>query len=564
MLKKLYIKDYALIDELSVKLGPGLNILTGETGTGKSIIIGALSLLLGERTNTDVIRQGAKVAVVEGFFNVPSSSRWDTALKDKIDLTPDGLLLRREVHETGRSRAFANDSPIPNTLLSNIGDLLIDLHGQHAHQTLLNMQHHLDYLDNFGVDSGLLQHLKESYKRFKSLTSKLENLREKESRLQEKRELLEFQLQEIDKANPREGEEESLELEERTLQNSERLLQTSRIISDLLYDGEGSVSEKLSTVETDLARLSGVDTVFEKWMKDCESARITAEEIVNSFQAYVSRVEFDPQRMEEVRERLGLFSRLKKKYGGSIEQVNQFRERIRDELVQIETMGDEIEEIANELEEEQEKLSIFCRNVSELRKKIISELTDKTIKVMEELGLKNSMFDVVLKQKEESQGPVQIESKHFSVSSRGIDSAEFLISLNPGEYPKSLSRIASGGEISRIMLALKAVLAEADEIPVLVFDEIDTGISGRIARVVGKNLREVAKKHQVICITHLPQIASMGELHFCVEKKVKANRSQTTIRPLNTEEKVVEIAKLIGGEEISESAIQSARELLGA
>ncbi len=562
MLKKLIIQDYALIDKLNIEFGPGLNILTGETGTGKSIIIGALSLLLGERTGSDVIRQGADMAVVEGWFQIPASFRWEL-IDGKID-TKDELLLRREVHRSGRSRAFANDSPIPNTVLAAIGDLLIDLHGQHAHQTLLHERYHLDYLDNFGVEKGLLQELKESYARFKSLTTELKGLQEKEAILQEKLELLEFQVQEIDRADPQEGEDEALELEDRKLRNSEKLFQTAKMLNDLLYDGEGSVSERFATAETSLAGLKGVDLVFDKWAKECESARIAAEEIAKGFQSYISKIEFDPQRLDEIRERLGLFSRLKKKYGGSMKQVLEFRDKAKKELDQIDTLEKDIGRITNELNDERDRLARTCQKVSQLRKNLSSDLAQKTLEALSELGLKNGIFNVRILQKENVQGPIPIEVKRYNVSARGIDTAEFLISLNPGEEPKPISKIASGGEISRIMLALKTVLAEADEIPVLVFDEIDTGISGRIARVVGKNLKDVAVKHQVICITHLPQIASMGDIHFRVDKEVVDKRSRTTIRRLQQDEQVVEIAKLIGGEKITESALQSARELLNS
>jgi len=562
MLKNLYIKDYALIDELRVKFGSGLNILTGETGTGKSIIIGALSLLLGERTPTDVIRQGAEMAIVEGLFNISSQSRWKKIIEEKIDLSSDELLLRREIHRSGRSRAFANDSPITNTVLSTMGDFLIDLHGQHTHQTLLNTKCHLDYLDNFGLDAKHIEQMGTTHKKFKSLIVELAHLKEVESGLQEKRELFSFQVQEIEKINPREGEEASLETEDRQLSNCERLIEASRKLKDLLYDAEGSVSEKLSIAENAFIGLSNVDTIFKEWGRECESARIAAEEVANAFQAYVSKIDYNPSRLEEVRERLGHFHRLKIKYGGDIEQVLQFLEKRKKELEKLETVVGEIDRVANELEEERKKISILSKDISDKRGMIISDLTKKTVSVLEELGLGNAIFHVVITQQEDPNGPVKIGSKSYKLNARGIDSAEFFISLNPGESPKPLAKIASGGEISRIMLALKSVLAEADEIPILVFDEIDSGISGRIARVVGKNLKEVSKRHQVICITHLPQIASLSELHFCVEKEITANRTRTTIRPLNQEEKVVEIAKLIGGDQISESTLQSARELL--
>ncbi|MBN2031308.1 DNA repair protein RecN [bacterium] len=561
MLKTLSIKNYALIDVMVVEFGPGLNILTGETGAGKSIILGALSMLLGERVKTDVIRQGSSIAVVEGLFEKEVLSHL-TDFKDQIDFGEDGLLLRREVHQSGRTRSFANDSPISNSLLAEIGDRLIDLHGQHAHQSLLKVDQHLEVLDNFGVDQTLRNQVKASYKKVKQIRAELEKLNRKEKELREKRELLEFQVQDIAKVDPTLGEEDELEQEERILRNSEKLFQASMLINDLLYDGEGSVSEKLSLAHDVLTDIADVDVVFKNWIKECETARISAEEIATAFQTYVSKIEFNPQRLEEVRERLGLLSVLKKKYGGTIEQVIQFLEYGKKELEQIETLGDDIERLNTEWIAENRELTRLCEALSKNRKTIGSDLEKRTIESLGELGLKNGIFKIVMTLNENPNGWIRINNKPVSVSERGVDRVEFIISLNPGEKPKPLNSVASGGEISRIMLALKTVLAEADAIPVLVFDEIDTGISGRIARVVGKNLKDVSGKHQVICITHLPQIASISDIHYRVEKKVKDERSHTTIRRLNEKERVMEIAKLIGGEKVTESALQSARELL--
>jgi DNA repair protein RecN (Recombination protein N) len=561
MLHRLYIKDYALISEMAVEFGPGLNILTGETGAGKSIIIGALSLLLGERARSDVIRKGTSMAVVEGLFDPPAGSRWES-LREDFENHPDGLLLRREVHATGRSRAFANDSPISNTLLSSIGDLLIDLHGQHAHQTLLNADRHLDYLDNYGLTPSLLDNLKASYRKFRSLSSELEGLQEKDKRLKEMQELLDFQVQEIAQADLKPGEDNALEHEERLLRNSERLFQVSEELSHLLYSGEGSVAEKMAMAEQSLSGFNDVDERFAEWAKECESARIAVEEMVGSIQSYVAKVEFSPEKLEEIRERLGLITRLKKKYGGTIEEVLRFFHASKEQLDQIVTIEDQIQRVSGALEEERQVLGKICEKASEDRKKAAVGLEASTIKTLQELGLEKGIFQIEHKHKEDPNGSIEIDSKQFAVHERGIDSAEFHISLNPGEDPKPLAKIASGGEISRIMLALKSVLAEADEIPILVFDEIDTGISGRIASVVGNKLRDVSYKHQVICITHLPQIASKGSRHFSVEKRISKERSVTTIRLLKPKERVQEIAKLIGGEKITESALQGARELL--
>jgi DNA repair protein RecN (Recombination protein N) len=563
MLRKLYIKNYALIDEMHIEFAPGLNILTGETGAGKSIIIGALSLLLGEKVKQNIIRQGCNMAVVEGLFAIPTSlDLASLTTKNSIDLCEDGLLLRREVHETGRTRSFANDSPISNTLLSRIGDLLIDLHGQHAHQTLLKIDNHLDYLDRFGTNSNILSGVKESFKKFQTLKKELYLLREKESQLKEKHELLLFQVEQIHKANPKSGEEDKLMQDEKILSNSEKLIRISTEILENLYDGDGSISEKLSHAENNLNSLASVDPLFDRWNKECESIRISIEEIVKSLQMYIAKVEHDPQKLESIRERLALFSSLKKSYGGSMEQVIKFWEKNSNELKQIDTVADDICRLTSEYEEEKKNLSRLCLEVSRERKSTAKKLAEQTISHLKELGLNKSRFSISMCTTENQDGPIRIGTNNFTVSARGIDLVEFMISMNPGEDLKPLAHVASGGEISRIMLALKSVLADTDEIPILVFDEIDSGISGRIAWVVGKNLKTVSGSHQVICITHLPQIASMGDIHFNVSKDVIAGRSVTKIHSLKQEERVMEIAKLIGGEQVTEASIQSARELL--
>lgn len=563
MLKKLHIQNYALIEKLDIHFGPGLTILTGETGAGKSIIIGALSLLLGERAKTDVIRKGASMAVVEGYFHAPETREWQQIARDN-EFSGEELLLRREIHDSGRSRAFVNDSPVSITLLSTIGDLLVDLHGQHAHQTLLKDDKHLDYLDNFGVGFELRERMSQSYKRYRSLNNQLETLKQQDADLRKKQELLEFQVQEIEKADPKPGEEEALEKEERILQNSEKLFQASNELTDLLYDGEGSVIERISTAESSLSALKDVDDLFIKWKNDCESVRITVQEMIHSLQDFVDKIEFNPERLEEIRERLGLFTRLKKKYGATIGEVLDFYVASKSELSQLESIEDEMAQATKALEEERVRMTQIAQELSEKRKTLALELESMIIAALEELGLKKGVFRIDLNQKPAPDGPVCVDGKCYAVESRGIDLAEFFISLNPGEDPKPLAKVASGGEISRIMLALKTVLAEADDIPVLVFDEIDTGISGRIASVVGKNLKDVAEKHQVVCITHLPQIASAGESHFSVRKVIKGERSLTRVQSLSDEERIQEIAKLIGGETVSESAIQSAKELLQA
>ncbi|MCD6117187.1 DNA repair protein RecN [bacterium] len=561
MLKKLYIRNYALINELETDFHAGLNIITGETGAGKSIIIGAMGLLLGDRAQKDSVRQGAEKAVVEGVFYVPKAAAAE-AVKNLIELDRDELIIRREVFSNGRSRAFVNDSPVTGAVLSQIGNSLADLHGQHAHQALLNADTHIRYLDSFGMDKDLLDKLNDSFSRFTALNRKLEKLVSLQKTAKEKQELLQFQVKQISDADPKPGEEEELEKEDKILSNAEKIFQTAAELQKMLYEGENSVSENLSQAVSLFTTLVRIDPGLEKWQSECDSARIAVEEISIGLSEYVSSVEFDPEKLQEIRDRLGLFSMLKKKYGTTIEEVLNFFNTAKDELDSIENVEEQINSVKLDLSKEISLLTDFCISVSEMRMELAKKLELRIEESLRELGLGKAVFNVKLIRNSSDSGPVVIDNVRYNVTSDGIDKAEFFISLNSGESIRPLAKVASGGEISRIMLSLKKVFAETDQIPVLIFDEIDSGISGRIARIVGKKLKEVSLNHQVICITHLPQIASLGDAHYSVSKNVDNGRTLTNIRILSDNERVAEIAKLLGGESVTESALQSARELI--
>lgn len=560
MLKHLYIKNYALIDELEVSFDRGLNIITGETGAGKSIIIGAMGLLLGDRAQTESVRQGSEKAVVEGIFNVP-----DSALKNIRKFTDSDkseLIIRREIFANGRSRAFVNDSPVTGSVISLIGNYIADLHGQHQHQALLNTATHIEYIDSFGVNSDLLEKLDQSFKRYQKLKKKLDELNDLQNTAKQKQELLEFQVKQIEEINPGVDEEEELLREEKLLANAEKIVSIAGQLYKMLYEDDDSVSVNLSKASGLFEQITAVDSSLSKWMQECDSARIAVEEISKFINDYASSVEFDPERLEQIRDRLGAFTLLKKKYGHSVNEVLNFYKNAKKELGSIENVETEIAGIKKSIDAELALLSELCVEVSKKRKEVSQSLKERVESALSELGLKKASFEIKLSQKESENGPVFINDKGFDVTGRGIDSAEFYISLNSGEDVKPLSKIASGGEISRIMLALKTVFADTDNIPVLIFDEIDNGISGRIARIVGKKLKEVSENHQVICITHLAQIASLGDRHYSVIKKPMNGRTVTSISALSDSDRVSEIAKLIGGESITESTIQSAKELI--
>ncbi|MFC1568645.1 DNA repair protein RecN [bacterium] len=562
MLKTLTIKNYALIEILEINFHKGLNIITGETGTGKSIILGALGLILGDRAKTEMIRQGAERAIVEAVIEIPNSFPEDFFTEIMDTINNQELIIRREVNATGRSRCFINDSPVPLALFTELGDLLIDLHGQHEHQALFKIDNHLTYLDNYGDYNDLLLTVKTLSKKYITQLNELNELKSHEANIKSKQELLAFQVQEIENVDPQPAEDEKLESEERILRDAEKLNETFQILEKLLYSGEGAVVENLSTAKQYLTQHMALDERFKRWGEECDSARISVQELYGAIQSFVTQIEYNPQRLEEIRDRLSQLILLKKKYGGSLEKVLIFFQNAVQELKQIDSLDDDIAKKTIELDQVRDDFSRNCCLLSKNRNETAVKLSKDIIKILMDLGLAHGELKINIHQKEMIEGPVQWNGKNYSASIKGMDQAEFLISLNPGEDPKPLRYVASGGEISRIMLAIKTILASTDNVPILVFDEIDTGISGRIARVVGKNLKHVSEKHQIICITHLPQIASLGDIHFTVEKEMDDGRTRTTLRQLNDDDRVIEIAKLLGGETITETTLENAKELL--
>lgn len=562
MLKKLFIKNFALIDEITVEFHSGLNIITGETGAGKSIVINAINLLLGEKAKPDLIRQGFDNAVVEGEFIVHPKIRTASVWQD-IDVDDsDYVIIRRELYRQGRARTFINDSPANNTILTEIGDTLVDLHGQHEHQALFKSDYHLTCLDNYGVSSVLLEQVTQAYKAFKTLQKQKKETQEKYQLLKEKKDLLDFQVREISDVNPQAGEDSILAQEEKILQNSEKLIQTTQLLQQLLYDNENSVYENLTTSLHQLGSISQIDSYFSEFVKSGENARLLVEDIAKGCQSYLDRIDFDPERLESIRERLSQLNRLKKKYGAELDDVIVFYEQTMQDLNHIENMDHNLDQINNQFNKACNELFQLCAQLTVERQNTAQDLEKHIKTLLSDLGMANNQFKVDLKKAETENSPICQDGVCYNVSPRGWDKAEFLISLNLGESLKQLKEVASGGEISRIMLALKHVLADADAIPVLVFDEIDSGISGRIARIVGQNLKDLARKHQIICITHLPQIASLGDHHLVVQKIVHENRSITTMRCLETEERIHEIAKLLGGETITQTTLETAKELI--
>lgn len=566
MLKSLLIKDYALIENIHVEFGKGLNIITGETGAGKSILIDAMGLLLGERASTEVVRKDTEKSVVEGIFDVKGNKKVRELLSANDLENNDDLIVRREISLKGTNRCFLNDTPVTLNLIKEIGDLLVDLHGQHEHQSLLRTETHIEMLDDFSNLESDLEKFRSAHHKLNSFLKEFRELRDKENLLREKKELYEFQIKEIDEVNPQSGEEEKLEDELKILENSEKLLSAANEIYENLYDAENSIQDRLGETKNKLSELARIDKSFLEKLGECESAFAILNEISSFLRSYKERIDIEPERLEKTRQRLGSINLLKKKYGGSINSVIEHREKIGKEYELAENFSAKISELDKQINEERKECGVIAKKLSQERKSISKKIKKEIEEVLKSLGISDSIFEAkIINQTADGNDEsfISVEGEKYKFNNRGYDEVEFFISTNAGEDPKPLVKVASGGEISRIMLALKSILAKSDRLPILIFDEIDAGVSGRIAQKVGQVLKSLASFHQIVAITHLPQIAGLSDYHFAVEKKKSGERVVSSISKLNDDDRIKEVAKLMSGEKITESALSGARELMG-
>jgi len=569
MIKFLEIQNYALIENLRVHFDRGLNIITGETGAGKSIIVDALSLILGERADSNVVRRGADKSVVEGVFDVTGNKNLKAIFVENELEWNDELILRREVSAKGQSRCFVNDSPATLALLKAIGNLLVDLHGQHEHQSLLRSETHIDFLDDFGKLLGLRDEFSRIYHEAERIRKELDELHAKEQQLQEKRALYEFQIQEIDALRPQPGEEDSLMQELKILENAEKLFSVTSQLYGALYEGDSAVYDQLVRARDLFNDLATIDPAFEEGKRESTSALAIVQELAKFLQHYNSRIEFNAERLEQIRERLGHLTLLKKKYGGSVDAILAHRERIGKEVALANIFDSTLSHLHKQFETTRIAASKTAFELSAKRREVAKKVDTAIVKVLKELGMPNARFETVIQQREaeDSSGFVRQGKTFYQTTPKGIDAVEFHISPNAGEELKPLAKIASGGEISRIMLAMKTILAKSDRLPLLVFDEIDVGISGRIAQTVGMNLKRLSQFHQILAITHLPQIAALADSHFLVEKvedgEYRQRRTVTRMRKLTLEERIREVASLMSGTDVTKAGIAGAKELMG-
>jgi len=522
-----------------------------------------MSLLLGERASTDVVRKGAQKSYVEGIFNVQRNNKVKSLLEENDVDFSDELIIRREISLKGSNRCFINDTPVNLNLVKDVGNLLVDLHGQHEHQSLLRTETHIDYLDEFGDYQDILLQYKKKYSELLEKENELTELQEKESSIKEKKDFYSFQIKEIDNISPQEDEDDKLIEGLKILENSEKLAELTSEIYQLLYESDSSIQSALAKVKSLLQKLNEIDKSFTDVLNESESALAQVQDISNYVRSYNSKINLDQEEVEGKRERLGAINLLKKKYGGSVKSILDYRKKIGEEFELAENFSEKINDLSKNIFELRRNAGSLAKSLSKKREqaaKLVKKGIEETLK---ELGIQEPQFKTqIINEKSEKDSGVYFDEKYFKATSKGIDEVEFFISTNPGEDLKPLAKVASGGEVSRIMLSLKSTLAKNDKLPLLIFDEIDVGVSGRIAQKVGKTLKSLSGYHQVISITHLPQIASLADHHFSIEKIAQNERVISSIKKLPQSERITEIARLLSGEKVTEASLKSARELI--
>jgi DNA repair protein RecN (Recombination protein N) len=562
VLKELRIINFAIIDELHVHFGQGLHVFTGETGAGKSIIIEALSLALGGRASGEMIRSGEDTATIEAAFDLTGHAEVaDLARAHGIDISHEELVVKRAL-SASRSRVYVNGTLSTVSVLELLGSKLVEIHGQFEQQTLLHPEHQLDIFDSYAGVLELRDALERNYYYLQGLRKRLAELTAQADERARRQQWLQFQLQEIDQAELRPGEEEEIKGERQILMHTEKLLQITQGSGELLYAGEDTVVERLGRALTALDEASAIDPVLTPVTEELRAALYQLEEAGRTLGDYASRVEFDPARLAEIEERLAELSALKRKHGATVEDILAQRESLAKELESLQHQAENIDALHTEISLTERQVREQAVDLSQRRVAVGTTLAEAVERELQALSMSAARFVIDFHRIPDPAGFITADGTPVQLTPAGIESVEFLFTSNPGEEPRPLAKIASGGEVSRVMLALKSILAAVEQVPTLVFDEVDTGIGGGVAEVVGRKLKALTKTCQVFCITHLPQVASRGDIHFLIEKQVVLGRTVTAVRPLTQRERVDEIARMSGGLVITETTRKLAAELL--
>lgn len=562
MLQELQIQNLATIEKLAVTFSPGLNIFTGETGAGKSVIIDALGLVLGGRADTDLIRTGESAATIEAVFQI-ADAQTKTLLEELGFAEDKGTIVIKRILSTGdKSRAFLNDGNITVSALAKIGNRLVDIHGQHDHQTLLYPECHIDLLDRYAKCLPLRQEFNAVYSRHQAETRELTQAEQQERDRAQREDLLRFQMNEIESAHLESDEEDRLKGERNKLRHAEKLAQILGDAHSALSESEGSVEEKMGNLHRQLRPLPEIDPALAKTVERAETLFYEVRDLAGELGDYLKGLQFKPERLEEIEDRLAEIQTLKRKYGQDIPAILAHREKITVELDTLAANQERIEALRLAIRQTEKEVAKRAVALADKREKGAEELKKNIEKELRDLSMKHVRFGVRFDYEADPAGFIEYGGKIVRLGAAGLGNAEFLFSPNPGEDLRPLAKIASGGELSRVMLAIKTILNEQDTIPTLIFDEVDAGIGGKVAETIGAKLKKLAEAKQVFCITHLPQIAGMANAHYRVEKSVSGKRTQTRIVKLDYDMRVEEIARMSGGEKITQATLNHAKEMI--
>ncbi len=550
MLKELQIENLAIIEKLDLEFGDGLITLTGETGAGKSIILSGINLLIGEKTNIEMLRDGEKLLVAQGVFSVNEEQEKELS-ELGIEAEDGEVIVRRTMDSKGKGKAFVNNMRVPVSGLKEIMGTLVDIVGQHSHQMLLNKENHIKLLDKFTEDETkeIRKNLETALDDFVRLDRKIERIDEEKKELREKKEFYEFQLDEIDKVNLAKGEDENLESEYKKLFNAGKIKEKLSMAEACLKNGEVNALSIIYASKKNIESIADYGEEFEENLERLERVYYDLEDCVSSMERLNEDIEVDEGRLEEVISRLDAIGKLKNKYGSTIEEILEYRNEIEKKLKNLDESNFQVKKLVKERENAREKYWNYAFELRDIRKKCIKKIEEQLGEELTYLNMKDAKFEINLEEKD-------------VMTKNGSDGIEFFISTNAGQKPKPLQKIASGGEVSRIMLALKVIFSHVDNIPILIFDEIDTGVGGETVRKIAGKLKEIGRNAQVICITHSPAIASKASEQFFIEKKTENEKTVTTVRKLDDEGRINEIARMLAGENVSDAVISHAKELL--
>ncbi|HEX4795102.1 MAG TPA: DNA repair protein RecN [Humisphaera sp.] len=562
MLRELHISNLAIIADVRIELSAGLNCFTGATGAGKSLVIGAIEILLGLRSPAEMLRPGVDEGRVSGVFEIRNSDllkRVDQIADAPVSADGGELLITRRLYASGRSSVSLNGNPITLGMLKQIAEELVDVHGQHDHQYLLKPANQIDVIDQFGDLWPLRREYSQLFEEAGRAKQRLADLSASRELRRQQLDLYRFQADEIDAAELMPGEYEELQARASVLQNLEKIKKDTAAVHGALYEADGSVLERLKMAGAILAELSLLDPQIQSAAANLRDATISIEEVAFDLGRHLDRLDLDPAEINEVSERLNAVNRLLSKYGDTIDTTLAYRQEIGVKIAELERATDDFASLQKQLKPLLEKLADTGRRLSAKRSAIAKKLAPLIEKELHELGMEKATFSISL-----TPASPGLEGEDLPASANGFDQVEFIVQTNPGQSPQPLRRIASGGELGRIMLALKGILAQSDRISVLVFDEIDANVGGRLGSVIGAKLLRLASHHQVLCITHLPQIAAYADRHLTVRKETAGNSTETKVRAMEGADRLQELAEMIGGHRVTDVTRAQAKELLEA